>query len=49
MIRLEREQMQTAINRAKVIRPKVSMIGERTCAVTGRTGTTRCALRSSMA
>lgn len=38
MIRLERDRMQNAINRAKVIRPKVRMIGERTYAVTGSTG-----------
>ena len=38
MIRLEREKMQKAISRAKVIHPKVRMIGERTYAVTGSTG-----------
>ena len=40
MIRLEREKMQNAISRAKVIHPKVRMIGERTYAVTGSTGST---------
>ena len=38
MIRLEREKMQNAISRAKVIHPKVRMIGERTYAVTGSSG-----------
>ncbi len=30
MIRLERKKMSNALNRAKAIRPKVRMIGERT-------------------